>query len=224
MAGQLQITRPDVDVDRWPVDAVGFDILLDLAGVERRRPTVGRCLVIDPSRGVLDTLCDWAANTIGKGAVADSVLASAVSIRLSAIESVVVERDRFVVRLVGVGVDVRAAAELADHWIDFEVSGSPPERSFETAFVFGGASIASDLVALIESGRVREIVYCGNADWTVRVEPGPQRARLIDYLTLQAATSVPGVQLIKFELTPARPSPAPWPFPRVRWAGTLGAS
>ncbi len=215
MAGQLQMNGPGVDDDGHWVDAVGFDILMDLAGVERPRPTVSRfllidptrgCLVIDPTRGTLDTLCDWAADTIGKGAVTDSALRSAVSIRLSAIGSVVAERDRFVVRLVSAGVGIRAASELADSWIDFEVPGSPPERAFETAFLFGGADIASDLVTLIESGRVREIVYCGNADWTVRVEQGPQRAKLVDYLTLQAATSVPGVQLIKFELTPARPS------------------
>ena len=206
MAGRLELTRRSVDDDLHPTDPIPLDLLMDLAGIERRHPTVGRCLVIDPPPSAMDALCDWAADAIAAGLVSNAVLGSAVSIRLSAIESVLAERDRFAVGLIGRGVDIRTGAELADRWIDFGTPGLLPDRTFATALHFGVADIASDLAALIQSGRVGEILYVGSADWTVRVGAGPQRAVLLDYLTLQVVTSIAGVQLIKFELTKARPA------------------
>lgn len=185
---------------------VPLNDLLGLAGVEHARPQVARCLLIDPPAGVVDLIADWAIAAIAANPIRPSALAEAIAVQISAIGRVRPERDRLVLRLLGGGLPMGAAMTIADNWIDFGASGSAPERSFQSVIHFGNSpEPAADLVGLLRSGRVRELLYVGDAGWTIDLAGAAHRAELVEFLTVQAAIDDERLQLLKFEVSRNRP-------------------
>ncbi len=198
------MSEADVATTPFPIP---FDDLLGLAGVEHARPQVARCLLIDPPQEMIDLIADWAIAAVAAKPIRPSAIAEAIAIRVSAIERIRSQRDRLVLKLLGGGLPMGAAMTIADNWIDFGSSGTPPARSFQSTIHFGNsADPAGDLIGILGSGRVRELLYIGRTEWTTDVAGGHDRAQLVQHLTLQATIPDHGIQLLKFDASRNRPA------------------